>query len=484
MAFNVDIEMGISPDDPKKFRYHCATMTNVWHIDRSMDEFEGFVAALTKDKTITMEVPLPKKPSSSDEAKVEAYVARLGCTPTTLRWPGFHDFIGIPEELRAGGLKYVKHRPFGKPKKEGLLAVPPRFVQKKPASRFVQLCQEGRSSYVIVYSKKGETYPMSFFKISSGTRFSRVDAIPHAFAFQLGKRQWVFIAAGASDFKKWTTKCIEILGSHGVQVDGFEVDEAKGKFKGMGKSLKGGLDKLTMHDKSEAEKTTMKRRKKYEKAKKANRAIRKSIVDTRKELESLSRLIEEWQQKKGGLKSGETELRRQKEEELRKEMITVEETHLVAMETKRRTIEKLHQKIEELELKAGTYRVGTLFSDGFAADTDVQTEETDAAAAAGTATEESKYGDEEEDATKGMDVDEDGNVIDIQPEEIQGKTDGFLMTFKNMHKHKHEHILVHRHVHYHDDTVEKDVVYTQTQTFAHTIVHTQTQFQVKKSVLG
>jgi len=185
------------------------------------------------------------------------------------------------------------------------------------------------------------------------------------------------------------------------------------------------------------------------------------------------------------------ELRERKWNEFRKEMETLEDQHTNEMEELRKSIEQLQCKIEEKNRVEGFYKVGTLFSDGFDKEeqTDVQATEQQVGGGAETQTTtatDNAYTGEANTADgkkKDQQYTEDGQLEDIE-EDIQQSGPSYKVTFKNQHKHHHIHILNHRHNHYHNDTTEQEVVFTQTETLGHTIVHTATQFQIKRNLIG
>jgi len=470
MAFNIDIELGITPE--KNYKIHCSTLTEVWSVERSPREFENFGDKLMRDKTVKPTHPLPRQPAKEDVEKVEMFLNRLGCTPAVLRSPIFLEFLDVPPKIRTG-LKYVAEKPFGKAMRSGLLQVHPRFVSRPPVTRQIELCLQGQIANLLVYPDAQEKVPMIVLGLLSTTSYKKLPELKNTMVVMSGKRHLVLQASSPKDFENWINALKKALKTVGSQVE----DEAT-KSEKVRDEIASGLQKVGLKlSRRTSGKDKLSEKENEQKLQLENRELRKDCEKCKVQMTELTAQLERMEREKEKIRGNEKELREKKWKEFQLEMEQVEDKHTQQMEELRVTIEELQCKIEEKNRLEGFFKVGTLFSDGFdkEAQTDVQATEQEV----GNAQQVEKIPEKKEEQK----YNDDGQLEDYQ-EDTQQAGSTYKMTFKNQHKHQHIHILNHRHTHYHNDTAEKDTVYTQTETLAHTIVHTGTQFQIKKNMLG
>jgi len=420
---------------------------------------------------------LPRQPSKDDPEKVELFLCRLGCLPAALRYPNFHDFLDIPSKIRAG-LKYVAEKPYGKPMKNGLLQIHPRFVSKPPVPRQIELSMVSRNANLLVYPDAQDKVPIMVLGLVSSTSYKKLDELKNTVAILSGKRQLILQAGSAKDFDNWVNALKKALKNVGAQVS----DENAGGSDKVRDEISAGLGKIGLGKISRSIGGTSTKNESntnkvdVQKLQNENKDMRKEIEKCKVQMTELTAQLERMEREKEKIRSGEKELRERKWKDFQKEMEKLEDDHTKAMEVLRQEIEELQCKIEEKNRLEGFYKVGTLFSDGFDKEeqTDVQATEQEVGQ------EPAPKKDERKDEQK---YNEDGQLEDYQ-EDTQQSGSTYKVTYKNQHKHHHIHILHHRHTHYHNDTTEKEVVFTQTETLAHTIVHTATQFQIKRNMLG
>ncbi|ETO28327.1 hypothetical protein RFI_08805 [Reticulomyxa filosa] len=204
-----------------------------------------------------------------------------------------------------------------------------------------------------------------------------------------------------------------------------------------------------------------------------NAKMRQEIQAHKAQVTELTTQLENIETKISTMDTGEKELRQRSWRQFKQEMEAFEDLHTSEMERLRIAIEDLQCKIEQKNLVEGYFKVGILFDNGF--DKENQTD-------VHIAEEKVAYNDNKGVRAivekKEQKYNIDGQLEDYEVD-IQQTGPTHKMTYKNLHKHNHVHVLNHRHYHYHNDTSEKELVFTQTETFAHTIVHTSTQFQIK-----
>ncbi|ETO24153.1 chromatin assembly factor 1, subunit A [Reticulomyxa filosa] len=502
MAFNIDIELDLTNEKVCLisnyfiFVIYCSTLTENWNVERSPREFETFAYKNVKSAT-----PLPRQPSKDDPEKVELFLSRLGCLPAALRYPTFHDFLEIPAKIRAG-LKYVAEKPFGKAMKSGLLQVHPRFVGKPPVTRQIELCMANRAANLLVYVDPQDKVPVIVLGLLSSSSYKKLPELKNTFAILSGKRQLVLQAASSKDLENWVNAVKKALKNVGAEVE----EEEKGPLPDkMRDDISTGLGKIGLGKLGRRVSNTTSKKVDVEKLQSENRELRKEIDKCKVQMTELSAQLERMEREKEKERSGEKELRERKWKEFQKEMEAVEDEHTHAMEELRLSIEELQCKIEEKGRTEGFYKVGVLFSDGYDKElrkekkcvplviscismsanfvleqTDVHATEQQVEVGDNQANAEPKSS--EPTKKQEQKFNEDGILEDYQ-EDTQQSGPSYKVTYKNQHKHNHIHILNHRHTHYHNDTTEKEVVFTQTETLAHTVVHTSTQFQIKRNLL-
>jgi len=252
----------------------------------------------------------------------------------------------------------------------------------------------------------------------------------------------------------------------------------------MEKNLSHGLEKMGLAKLGKRVSNNYPKKGDIEKVKAENNQLRNDISQCKVKMTELTAQLERMEREKEKARSGEKELREKKWKDFQKQMEELEDEHTRQMQELEKNIEELQSKIEEKNRSEGFFKVGVLFGDGYDKEDQTDVHQSEQQVNTGQVQQPVEVKTDPAAEKKDEQKYNDDGILEDYQEDTQMSESTYKVTYKHQHKHNHIHILNHRHTHYHNDTAEKPVVYTQTETLAHTIVHTGTQFQIKRNVLG